>query len=152
MIGACRVISNPAACQKPLSCTYLWSASPYFPVGCPPWLCCHGHRSSLSVTRLVALSACLVKELEFSPWSHILPAVSINRQPITKGLSQLLPYLIVAVCIGPCGPSRGKPSSAGTILDVPEFVSRLSMNSKYRALLSSSGDKGTETFLINATL
>lgn len=37
-IGACRVISNPAGCLKPLSCTYLWSASPYFPGGCPPWL------------------------------------------------------------------------------------------------------------------
>ena len=52
--------------------------------------------------------------------THTLPAVSINRQPITKRLSQLLPYLIVAVMSGLAGPSRGKPSSAGTILGVPD--------------------------------
>lgn len=80
-IGACRVISNPAACLKPSSCTYLWSASPYFPGGCPPWQCCHGHRSSLSVTRCVALLACLVKELESSP-CHIL----FRRSPLIVNL------------------------------------------------------------------
>lgn len=120
-IGACRVISNPAACLKPLSCTYLWSASPYFPGGCPPRLCRHGHRSSLSVTRCVALLACLVKELVSSP-CHIL----FRRSPLIVNLLRktvATPALSYRRGVsGLAGPSRGKPSSAGTILGVPELL------------------------------
>ena len=151
-IGACRVISNPAACQKPLSCTYLWSASPYFPGGCPPWLCRHGHRSSFSVTRCVALLACLVKELVSSP-CHIL----FRRSPLIVNLLRKdcrNSYLILSsrCCRALLDPPVGNLHRQEQSWAYRNFVSRLSMNSKCRALLSSSGDKGTETFLINATL
>lgn len=152
-IGACRVISNPAACQKPLSCTYLWSASPYFPVGCPPWLYVV---TGIAVRYLSPDVSCSWPVLSKNSCPH-LGHILFRRSPLIVNLLRKdcrnSCLILSSRCIGPCWTlpretfiGRNNLGRTGII------VSRLSRNSKCRALLSSSGDKGTETFLINATL